>query len=251
MPTTAWPQATVHIVGNAPLILRGDRYHCHVHQWVENRNLQHWDTQGFLATAHKWSCPKTKLRDRYHSTPMRWLQVPKQKPVSGYPVALTTECKTGRRHDHVHHLCGKGFASTQQGSRGIWWVFISEALRSPDQILLFSHMIRMFQEERGERDLLPPGCLLKKCLWLSVEKWALIVGTIRSVGRMRRALTVDWTELSSLDPAHREGTTGARSQTSPLGPPPTRCQMASEDRKYLGSLDASREREIVIPWLLI
>lgn len=67
---------------------------------------------------------------------------------------------------------------------------------------------------------------------------------------MRHALTVHWLERRSSDPAHREGAAGARSQMSPLGPPPTRCQVAPEDRRYLGSLDASREHEILIPQLL-
>lgn len=36
-----------------------------------------WDTPGSLDTAHKWSCPKAKIRDTCYSRSIRWPHVPK------------------------------------------------------------------------------------------------------------------------------------------------------------------------------
>lgn len=163
--TTAWPQAPVHTVGNAPFILRGDRHRCHVREWgrIGNSSTEmHKAPWPLLVSEAARDQAQRQISFQTHEMAF---QCPSrsQSLVSPWQ-RLTTECETGRQHDHVHRLCGKGSAGTPEDSRCIWGVFISEAPGSPDQTLPFSHVIRMFQEEQGGRDLLAPGCLLKKCL---------------------------------------------------------------------------------------
>lgn len=66
-------------VGDASLTQRrGDTHHCHsINEWkMRYSSTNRMKPKRLIASTHKWSCPKPKIRGSCYSRYIRWPQVP-------------------------------------------------------------------------------------------------------------------------------------------------------------------------------